>query len=99
MTKVLVKVGDEVIAESDATIKVEGNHYFPESSVNMSFLTPTDQTSVCHWKGNCNYYTITVAGQTLTNSAWTYHEPITERAMPIKDYIAFYPNQVTIEEV
>lgn len=98
MSKATATIGDLVIAKSDNTIKVEGSHYFPEADVQMDLLTPTDQKTVCHWKGDCNYYTITANGKDYSNAAWTYHNPITDRAMPIKDYVAFYPNIVQIEE-
>jgi len=75
-----------VIAESDATVVVEGNHYFPPDSVRAEFLSST----VCPWKGTSSYYDVTVDGQTASNVAWCYPEP-KEKAAQIKDHVAFYP--------
>ena len=98
MTNAIASIEDTVIADSDNTIKVEGNHYFPADSVNFDLLNETDHTTVCHWKGNASYYTIEANGDKFENAAWTYHDPLTERAMPIKDHVAFYPNIVNIED-
>ena len=98
MPSAVAKVDDEIVAESDDTIKVEGNHYFPRSSVKMDSLQRTDLTTQCHWKGEANYYTVNAAGKELKNAAWTYEAPITDRAEPIKDYIAFYSNVVSVED-
>ena len=98
MPSAVAKIDDTVIADSDDTIKVEGNHYFPKDSVNFDVMTKTDMKTVCHWKGDASYYTITVDGNEYENAAWTYHEPITERAEPIKDYVAFYGNIVNVED-
>lgn len=89
-------VNNTVVAESDQTIIVEGNHYFPPGSVNADLLTPTSRTTVCSWKGTANYHDITVDGQTLSNAAWYYPEPM-DAAAEIKGYVAFYP-QVDITD-
>lgn len=91
-------IDGKVIAESDKTIKVEGNHYFPRSSVEMDMMQGTDLSTLCPWKGEASYFTINSGKNEFKNAAWTYEDPISERAMPIKDYIAFYPNIVTIED-
>ena len=78
-----------VIAESDDTVVVEGNHYFPESSVKQECLTPTEHTTACPWKGTANYYSIVVDGETNENAAWYYAAPKPEAAS-IKDRIAFW---------
>lgn len=92
---VTAKVGDTVIAQSDDTIVIEGNHYFPPDSVNMEYLTMTDQYSECPWKGQANYYTIKVNNQELENTAWTYTNLKTMALERVKkdfnNYIAFYP--------
>ena len=62
----------EVIAESDETVVVEGNHYFSLASVNDAFLKPSDTTTVCSWKGTANYYTLSVAGTENPDAAWYY---------------------------
>lgn len=79
-----------VIAESDDTVVVEGNHYFPADSVRADVLSPTDHSTVCPWKGTSSYYDITVDGQTASNAAWYYPAP-KEKAAEIKDHVAFYP--------
>ena len=78
-----------VLAESDATVVVEGNHYFPRDSVNSQFFSPTDRSTHCPWKGDASYYDITVDGVTQSNAAWYYSEP-KEKAAEIKDHVAFY---------
>lgn len=85
-----------VIAESDTTVVVEGNHYFPPSSVKQELFAPTDHSTHCPWKGDASYYTVTVDGQAFTNVAWYYPEP-KEKAAEIRDHVAFYP-QVTVED-
>lgn len=79
-----------VVAESDDTVVVEGNHYFPKESVKLDFFTPTDRSTHCPWKGDASYYDITVDGQTASNAAWYYPEPY-DKAIHIKDHVAFYP--------
>ncbi len=84
-----------IIAESDATIVVEGNHYFPPASIKREFFTEHDRTSVCSWKGTANYYTVSVDGESAEAAAWYYAEPM-EKATNIVDYVAFYP-AVTVD--
>ncbi|MEM8981663.1 MAG: DUF427 domain-containing protein [Pseudomonadota bacterium] len=79
----------EVIASSDATIVVEGNHYFPADSVDKAYLEPSTHTSVCGWKGTASYYDVVVAGQRNANAAWYYAEP-KSAAENIRDYVAFW---------
>ena len=79
----------QVIAESDDTVVVEGNHYFPASSVVDGVLTPSDTTSVCPWKGTASYYSVQVAGETNADAAWYYPQP-KEAAAEIKDRVAFW---------
>jgi uncharacterized protein (DUF427 family) len=98
MPSAIAKIDDTVIADSDNTLKVEGNHYFPKDSVNFDLLKKTDMKTVCHWKGDANYFSITVDGAEYDNAAWTYRDPTTERAQPIKDYVAFYNNVVTVTD-
>jgi uncharacterized protein (DUF427 family) len=85
-----------VLAESDATEVVEGNHYFPRDSVKMEYFTPTDHHTHCPWKGDASYYTIEIDGQKLENGAWTYPEP-KDAAKNIENYVAFYP-KVSVEK-
>lgn len=86
-----------VIAESDATVIVEGNHYFPAESVNNEYLTNSDHTSYCGWKGDCSYYNVVVDDKTNENAAWVYREPFT-KAKHIAGYVAFW-NGVEVTEV
>jgi len=78
-----------VIADSDETLVVEGNHYFPPQSVNHEYLEATDHTTICPWKGTARYFTISVNGALNPNAAWTYPEPKPDAAS-IRDYIAFW---------
>lgn len=81
----------QVIAESDETVVVEGNHYFPLTSIESEyFSTPTGHSTHCPWKGDAGYLDVTVDGQTAPNSAWFYDAPF-EKAAQLKDHVAFYP--------
>ena len=86
-----------IIAESQDTVVVEGNHYFPRESVDDRCLKDSDTHTVCPWKGTADYYTLEADGQRSADAAWFYPEP-KERAMPIKNRVAFYGDAVTIEE-
>jgi uncharacterized protein (DUF427 family) len=79
----------EIIAESDETTIVEGNHYFPIDSVHQQYLRPSDTHTVCGWKGTASYYTLSVNGAENTDAAWYYPEPKDE-AKQIKDHVAFW---------
>ena len=78
-----------VIAESDATVVVEGNHYFPAASVKRDFLRQSETKSVCPWKGTARYYSLEVDGQTNADAAWYYPEP-KDAAAEIRDHVAFW---------
>jgi uncharacterized protein (DUF427 family) len=78
-----------VIAESDDTVIVEGNHYFPLGSVNSDLLEASSHTSVCPWKGTANYYTLKVGGARNPNAVWYYAEP-KEAARQIEGRVAFW---------
>ncbi|MFI7002124.1 DUF427 domain-containing protein [Nocardia sp. NPDC050175] len=78
-----------VLASSDDTIIVEGNHYFPPDSVHTEFFQPSQTDSFCPWKGTASYYTVVVDGQTNPDAAWYYADPKPEAA-EIKDYVAFW---------
>lgn len=84
-----------VIAQSDRVEIVENNVYFPPDSVNQEYLSSSDHSSHCPWKGDARYYTITVNGQANLDAAWYYPAPF-EKAANIKDHIAFWKG-VTIE--
>jgi len=85
----------KTIAKSDSWETVEGNIYFPPSSLDKSVLSVTDTHTGCPWKGTASYYSITVDGKEVKDAAWFYPEP-KEKAMNIKDYVAFYKNKVEI---
>ena len=80
---------DEVIADSDDTVVVEGNHYFPRSSVRDDVLRDSSATSRCPWKGLAHYYSLEVNGQTNEDAAWYYPEP-KDAAKEIAGRIAFW---------
>lgn len=79
----------QVLAESNKTIVIEGNHYFPPESVNKEFLIPNDHHTTCPWKGEASYYDISVYGQINPSAAWVYPLP-KEAAKEIQGYIAFW---------
>jgi uncharacterized protein (DUF427 family) len=83
------------LAESDDTVVVEGNHYFPASSINREYFTESDTHTICPWKGEASYYDISVDGEVNKDAAWFYPDP-KESAAKIKDRIAFWKG-VTIE--
>lgn len=87
----------EVIAESDDTIVVEGNHYFPLESVNREFLVDSDRHTSCPWKGQASYYTIEVDGEQNRNAAWTYLTPKPEAAK-IAGRIAFFKGVKVVDD-
>jgi uncharacterized protein (DUF427 family) len=78
-----------VIAQSDQTVEVEGNQYFPADSVRREFLKPSTRHSICPWKGTASYYDLEVNGQRNGNAAWYYPDP-KPAAIQIKDRVAFW---------
>ena len=78
-----------LIAESDDTVIVEGNHYFPADSVNRDLLRPSTTTTICSWKGTAHYYSIAAGGAENGDAAWYYPDPF-PAAAEIKDRIAFW---------
>ena len=79
----------EVIAESDDTVVVEGNHYFPLDSVQREYLIESDRQTVCPWKGVASYYTLHVDGDDNVNAAWYYPQP-KRAAEKIRGRVAFW---------
>lgn len=77
------------IAQSDETVVVENNHYFPRSSVRADILRESATTTFCPWKGTASYVSIEVDGQTNADAAWFYPEPM-DAAAQIKDHFAFW---------
>jgi uncharacterized protein (DUF427 family) len=80
---------DEVIADSDDTVVVEGNHYFPRTSVRDDVLRDSSAQSRCPWKGLASYFSLEVGGQTNADAAWYYPEP-SEAAKEIAGHVAFW---------
>lgn len=78
-----------VIADSDETVVIEGNHYFPRESVKSAFLIESATRSTCPWKGVASYYSLAVGSDTNADAAWYYPEP-SPAAAEIKDRIAFW---------
>ena len=78
-----------VIAESDDTVVVENNHYFPAASVKAEYLRDSSYTTVCPWKGTASYRSLVVDGAENPDAAWTYPEP-KEAAAQIRDHYAFW---------
>lgn len=84
-----------VLAESDDTIVVEGNHYFPREAVRDDVLTASARTSVCPWKGTASYFSVVADGQANEDAAWYYPEP-KGAAAEIRGHVAFWKGvQVT----
>ncbi|UII34180.1 DUF427 domain-containing protein [Fulvivirga ulvae] len=79
----------ETIAESDDTIVIEGNHYFPAEAVKKEFLKKSETNTVCPWKGTASYYTLEVNNDTNKDAAWYYPET-KEAAKAIEGRIAFW---------
>ena len=79
----------QVIAESDATRVVEGNHYFPPAALRLEYFRPSETHTTCSWKGVASYYHVAVAGEENRDAAWTYRDP-KPAADEIRDYVAFW---------
>ncbi len=82
-----------IIARSDDTVVVEGNHYFPRESVDAALLKASSRTTICPWKGTAHYYTVVAGGAENGDAAWYYPEPKPQAAQ-IKDRIAFWKGVV-----
>lgn len=80
---------DAVLAQSDDTIVIEGNHYFPPNAINTTYFKQTSTHTTCPWKGEASYYDIVVDGEENKDAAWYYPEP-KDAAKQIKDYVAFW---------
>lgn len=78
-----------VIAESNDTVVIEGNHYFPADTIKKEYFKPSDTHTVCPWKGTASYYTVDVNGEANKDAAWYYPET-SELAKAIKGYVAFW---------
>lgn len=85
-----------VIAESDETLVVENNHYFPPGSINKEYFEESETHTVCPWKGEASYYNLTVNGEENKDAAWYYPET-SDLARQIKDYVAFWKGVEVVE--
>lgn len=94
---------DQIIAEADKKdlIRIEGNWYFPPSSINKQFIKPTETHTTCFWKGDASYYSLEVNGEQNTDAAWYYPKPLegsVERVgKDFTNYVAFWRG-VTVSE-
>jgi uncharacterized protein (DUF427 family) len=98
--RVIVKAGDEVVAESDGALTLrEASYppvqYVPAADVKAELSGPTSTYSYCPYKGDCSYYSVTTSGGEIADAAWSYPEPY-EGVAEIAGYLAFYPSKVTI---
>ena len=82
-----------ILAESDDTVVVEGNHYFPADSLRRENFTPSDKHTSCPWKGEASYLNVQVNGETNPDAAWFYPTP-KDAAAEIKDRVAFWKGVV-----
>ncbi|NOX47424.1 MAG: DUF427 domain-containing protein [Chlorobi bacterium] len=87
----------KTIAQSDKTINIENNHYFPPSSVNREYLQSSGTHTVCPWKGVASYYNVVVDGEVNADAAWFYAQP-KALAKVIKDYVAFWHGIQVVSE-
>jgi uncharacterized protein (DUF427 family) len=88
---------DTVLAQSESTIALEGNQYFPPESVNQQYLRPSNTHTTCSWKGVASYYDVVVDGQVNKDAAWYYPAP-KDAAQQIKGYIAFWKGVKSVGE-
>jgi uncharacterized protein (DUF427 family) len=85
-----------VVAESDDTVVIEGNHYFPADAVKREYLLPSNTRTMCAWKGEARYHTLFVDGDANPDAAWYYPAP-KEAAAEIKDRVAFWKGVQVVE--
>jgi uncharacterized protein (DUF427 family) len=77
------------LAESDDTVVVEGNHYFPPDSIRREYFSPSDTHTTCPWKGEASYYDVSVDGEVNKDAAW-YYPSVKDAAAEIKGHVAFW---------
>jgi uncharacterized protein (DUF427 family) len=100
--RVVVRVGDQVVADTNAALALrESNYpaiqYVPLADVDQAFLKATETSTYCPYKGDASYYTLVTADGELTDAIWTYREPY-QPVAEIAGHVAFYPDKVTISE-
>jgi uncharacterized protein (DUF427 family) len=101
--KWVVRAGGAVLGESANALELtEGDHsptiYFPRKDIGMAFLERTASSTTCPYKGTATYYTVSSAAGDIPDAAWSYEAPL-EGVEEIKDHIAFYTSQVTVEQL
>lgn len=89
---------NHIIAESERTVVVEGNHYFPKEDVNFSFLIESETSTNCPWKGDANYCSIKLGQETLQDACWYYPRP-SLKAKKIKNHYAFWGEVKVVTEI
>ena len=99
--RVVVKVGDQVIADTREALSLQeasypAVQYIPRDDVDLTLLERTEHATYCPYKGNASYFSIVPAGEDGVNAVWTYEQPY-EAVADIRDHVAFYPNKVSIE--
>lgn len=100
--RVVISVAGRVIADTQDALTLReatlpAALYIPRKDVDMRLLVRTDRATYCPYKGDCTYYSIPVGGERSANAVWSYEAPYTA-VTAIKDYLAFYPDRVTIEQ-
>ena len=85
-----------VIADSQETIIIEGNHYFPAHSIHTEYFTASNTHSICGWKGEASYYSLSVDGKVNADAAWFYPNP-KDAAKEIAGYVAFWKGVAVVE--
>lgn len=96
---VKVSLNSQTLADSNDTVMIEGNHYFPPSSINKDVFSDSQTHTTCPWKGEASYYNVKdSSGKTHCDVAWYYPHTKTDRAKPIEGYVAFYKNKVQFSE-
>ena len=99
--RVVVRVGDTVVANSDHALTLQEStypavQYIPLADVDQSLLRPSDTASYCPFKGDASYYSVeTPEGSTVTDAIWTYQQPYAA-VSEIKDHVAFYPDRANV---
>lgn len=86
-----------LLAESEETVVVEGNHYFPPQSLNREHFLDSDSRTTCPWKGTASYYSVAVDGKTNADAAWVYRNP-SPGANKIKGYVAFWRGVKVVDD-
>ncbi|MFI5730653.1 DUF427 domain-containing protein [Kribbella sp. NPDC051587] len=99
--RVVVRLGDQVLADSRDALSLQEStypaaQYLPRDDVDFSLLERTEHTTYCPYKGDASYYSILPAGEDGVNAVWTYEQPY-DAVADIREYVAFYPNKVSIE--